>query len=864
MSFDQRDSNVVQQKNDTRNKNQGMTTNNCETPSKLEKEVSGDVTRSQSTASMMMELSALPISGCGATNDIIENPDSVPAERNPPSSSADPGVPGTSTVPLSSSTITTPTSTVSNPSLPSKQTQGPSFPKNELPTKPTQALLQNNHTSSETKSTPEGAMNSQSNQTILAPATAALHRELPGESDLPSTKIAPQHKQIQNLSSTPTSQPSTNTTDPPTSIPLKATQFSHLSAKYKNELEYMLVEFRKLERQLLSGHSGSKNGMENHGSRERREKLHSFILHLEDTKKQIESGCQKQQQNELLNASAEDTGLQSEDDRRKRRKIEEEENVQKLEEHILANLLPVKTRLVKQLTAQGRAVNTGSGGGPNKAMSGGSYQSSRNVPVPRGYPQPQNHGPIAFSANNSVNDPSTSNSSYTIGPPQAPLMTGGRRSTESQYGRPLGGNKGSSLTKKLHGQTLGNTEDVGRPSSSSPDRKTDTLSSSAAGSSRAPTAQNATFSTEENRPTDELSSPQQPKRKILHAGLAPGSNFKAKISSIAAAAGTDAASAAIYDNYEHDRADTQSYSDTTTSQFSEVSTQPINGSPHITPTPTTASTVPTNISYPVSQHQRKVNVPNSVGSNPPIARPNKQSKANPTTYYPSKPVSTPMSTSIIVPPAATSRKNPAITKKIGLPSTNLSKGPASAAADAVATSITKPPTKHASTHPTTQMPPPLPPASNDSISHKIPVPGVQQNGANAAVTERRKRRLERRRRRRKRRQARLRAVTEALKANSPMALSHHRNGNSMSSSQYHHPDTDSRDGDRFKSGLHHGAHGMKSVGGNALNNGSFPKIRTVEYICSLCNEQYAATCEYNPWWALTQEDCPKCRKTQVS
>ena len=39
--------------------------------------------------------------------------------------------------------------------------------------------------------------------------------------------------------------------------------------------------------------------------------------------------------------------------------------------------------------------------------------------------------------------------------------------------------------------------------------------------------------------------------------------------------------------------------------------------------------------------------------------------------------------------------------------------------------------------------------------------------------------------------------------------------------------------------------------------------RNVEYMCALCNEVYNSTCDYNPWWALTQEECPKCQKTQV-
>jgi hypothetical protein len=40
--------------------------------------------------------------------------------------------------------------------------------------------------------------------------------------------------------------------------------------------------------------------------------------------------------------------------------------------------------------------------------------------------------------------------------------------------------------------------------------------------------------------------------------------------------------------------------------------------------------------------------------------------------------------------------------------------------------------------------------------------------------------------------------------------------------------------------------------------------RAVEYMCALCNEVYSYTCDHNPWWSLSQHECPKCRKTQVS
>lgn len=118
-------------------------------------------------------------------------------------------------------------------------------------------------------------------------------------------------------------------------IPSKSTTFHHLQHKYINELEYMLREFQKLERQLLG--AKNQNTTESDGSRERREKLHSFIVHLEETIQQINTGCQVETELAKNNGTITKT---------------ENENVHNLEEHILSKLLPVKVRLKRQLEAQ--------------------------------------------------------------------------------------------------------------------------------------------------------------------------------------------------------------------------------------------------------------------------------------------------------------------------------------------------------------------------------------------------------------------------------------------------------------------------------------------------------------------------------
>jgi hypothetical protein len=150
----------------------------------------------------------------------------------------------------------------------------------------------------------------------------------------------------------------------------------------------MLREFQKLERQLLGAKTNGKN--ETAGSRERREKLRSFITHLEDTIQQILQGCEKESPGNYVDV----------------------ENIRKTEEHILANLLPVKVRLKKQLAAQ---------------------QGAKHNPV--GMPTVRHGVPMT----------------------QQGKATFMREERPSQFGKPLNG-ESSALTQKLHGSTLGSTD----------------------------------------------------------------------------------------------------------------------------------------------------------------------------------------------------------------------------------------------------------------------------------------------------------------------------------------------------------------------------------------------------------------------
>jgi hypothetical protein len=241
---------------------------------------------------------------------------------------------------------------------------------------------------------------------------------------------------------------------PAAAAPLKSLTYTHLNTKYLAELEYMLREFRKLERQLL-GAKGAAQLEESAGSRERREKLHSFILHLEDTVRQIEVGCKLEAEGNSGNANGTTEGASNHDNNTPKKQMaevsalsnmtkekEQEENVQKLEEHILANLLPVKVRLKKQLAAQQ-----------------GATQNPAGMPSRRGSLQPpssvRGKGTFAEAAEKKRKQAEEAR----LAAQEEHERTVRRVSDPSQFGKPLGGG-GSSLTRNLHGSTLGSTRRI--------------------------------------------------------------------------------------------------------------------------------------------------------------------------------------------------------------------------------------------------------------------------------------------------------------------------------------------------------------------------------------------------------------------
>lgn len=257
-------------------------------------------------------------------------------------------------------------------------------------------------------------------------SSVAMAGELPGPPASSSYKPPP------NSASTPATE----------MAPFKATTMEHLGAKYLGELQYMLVEFRKLERQLL-GAKGAAQIEESAGSRERREKLHSFILHLEDTIRQIEEGCRLEADGKSPLGVTDPESSQiahSSALANMTKEKEVEESVQKLEEHILANLLPVKVRLKKQLAAQQ-----------------GATRNPVGMPAPRrgsltATVAPGGKGTFAAAAEHRRKQAEAARFAAQHQQEQKSRHV----SDPTQFGTPLKG--GSSLTRNLHGTTLGSKQ----------------------------------------------------------------------------------------------------------------------------------------------------------------------------------------------------------------------------------------------------------------------------------------------------------------------------------------------------------------------------------------------------------------------
>lgn len=554
-------------------------------------------------------------------------------------------------------------------------------------------------------------------------------------------KVAPQTQSsigtVNNTNIPTTTQRPPKSSSPPP--PLKALTFHHLQKKYGAELDYMLVEFRKLERQLLGAPAASakmqQQKPEAAGSKERREKLHGFILHLEDTIRQVSQGCQLEEKRKSSSSSNEggeekkssDASLLQQQASLPTAEFtaadaslshlppekEKEESVQRLEEHILANLLPVKVRLTRQLAAQKGATQNpatapvkpgaqATGAGPSFAEAAEAKRKAKE----RLYQQQQHQKP-----------------------------------SPSQFGKPIA-QAGSSLTARLHGETLG------------------TGASAAKGPS--PIPETAAAAAPPN------------KRRILYAGIAPGSSQVS--SSVNAVAGVhpgliddDAAKASLLAEEERKRM----------KRLEESAARVALGNGVVQPATATALNI--------SKH---VPIPSTMLKSPP-------------------------------------------------------EGPATLAARAQAVaSIPQP-------QPVAEMKAPPPPVAKPKKPH---IPPDYDDPSLSAEEVMKLRLKEARWRQHKRRRERRRQRLEGRGSYpSPIQQPHRMHASSAVPSSLPSPPMDASS-----------IPGTVVGGVNIVpKQNGFQGPRSVEYICSMCNECYPSNCDANPWWVLTSHECPKCGKVQI-
>lgn len=520
-----------------------------------------------------------------------------------------------------------------------------------------------------------------------------------------------------NVSTAATQPPPKSSSPPP---PLKALTFHHLQRKYGSELDYMLVEFRKLERQLLGAPAASakiqQQKPEAAGSKERREKLHGFILHLEDTIRQVTEGCQLEKKRNSSSSIKEGDEEKKASDASLQKQAslptaeftaadaslshlppekEKEESVQRLEEHILANLLPVKVRLTRQLAAQK-----------------GASRNPATAPVKPG-------APATGSSSSFADAEAKRKAKERLYQEQQSQQ----KPSPSQFGKPIA-QAGSSLTARLHGKTLGTGVAKG------PSPISDTAAAAA----------------------------QPNKRRILYAGIAPGSSQVS--SSVNAVAGVhpgliddDAAKASSMAEEERKRM----------KRLEETAAR-------VALQQTTAS--------------KHVPIPSTMLKSPP-------------------------------------------------------EGPATLAARAqTVASIPKP-------QPVKAPPPPVAKPKKPHIPPNYDDPSLTAE----QVSELRfkEARWRQHKRRRERRRQRLEGQ-----------------GNYPSSVQQPHRMHPSSAG---QSSVPSASIDASSIPVNGVNmvpkQSGFHGPRSVEYVCSMCNEGYPSSCDVNPWWALTSQECPKCGKVQI-
>ena len=607
-----------------------------------------------------------------------------------------------------------------------------------------------------------------------------------------------------------------------------------------NELEYMQREFKKLERQLL-GATKSSSSISNDGSKARREKLHSFIVHLEETMKQITMGCSLEAKGVLLDTpNLNESALTSKLTKEK----QQEENVQKLEEHILANLLPVKVRLTKQLAAQQGASrnpvgmpvrrNNSSGANPHdttpeknkKGTFAEAVEERKKRQQQKQEQQQQKKQMESWSAAASASNIKSSaiilsTPSSRIGKTTHPVAAPATATTTSQISTvaiasPTGKSKktqystvpktGSSLTKKLQGATPVKT---------------------------------------------------QP----LYAGMTPGS---AQMSSSLLAASGVHDMVLVNPNFQKIMVQSQSQAQS----HSQAQHPPPPPPPPPPPLPTLPQTVgsSTASSHPPTTHiapspsSAPVRITTSAKTSnsilpPPLPHrlpppPSQQLQQQQQQQHPTRPILQSQSQQQH-PPRPILQSQQHNNSNIVVPSPQ------------IPMKMTPPPSSqptkiktipHQKPNAINIMPPPLPPQHLPS-SNTTP---TKKTLKDPNLTEE-ERQILLQKRRRKRKQRKLLLKQQQQQQQQQQHFMYHPNNN-ITKHPYTvmPPHTSATIIPGNNRGMNH--HSVMQQ-----QQQSYPKKgpRSVEYTCALCNETYPSISEFNPWWALISHDCGKCGKTQI-
>jgi len=619
--------------------------------------------------------------------------------------------------------------------------------------------------------------------------------------------------------------------------PLKSLTMSHLRKKYLQELEYMRAEFRKLEKQLLGARASA--ATESDASRERREKLHSFILHLEETIVQIREGVEMEKRRQespsasssssSKKASAAASASVLDDSEAKRefadqaaltkltREKEEEETVQKLEEHILANLLPVKVRLTKQLAAQQGATRNPAG-----------------MPTSARGPRPSAAaiGKGTFAA--AAEERRKREEAARLAAEQAQMDGGGDGGavlspppTTSLLGKPLRGG-GSSLTARLHGSTLGSktrTAGHGVGQTEEQQRQEQAQQSS---QMRKVASTNTDSSVEDDFP----------KRQILYAGMAPGSEQVS--SSVSAAQGA----------------------------HKMVVTDPTLRAAHRAGL--AADAIEEGAGALASLASAKGPPPPSSPPRPPRFGAQGDRSKRPL------PASAAAKPGLVVISGSDSSSETILTREAAADSVAATRTASSLPAGPASDAVIKVQNRQVATaaqlaarakaRAAAGLPPLDTPLTSAAAAELLRTGkkstadrGPRRRLSDKALADEEKERLIRRRdRRRRRRRKAKRLERERIRHATYAAQTRHVQAEISAAAAAAAAAVAQTKPEPPKRGVK-----GKSVGAGSSVASKKTGPRSVEYICGLCNEAYTSTSDVNPWWALRQQDCPKCGKKQV-